>query len=807
MACYATVSEITALHYLAVAVIYSSFLRSRLLVHDRRQAQVPYPYFDPACTYYEALRTCLYEQQPLSVVIEQYGLTEYAYRQAHAAFSQLGTAGLIGVGAKQLIEPLAVEVERRVFVLKAARPWIPATKMVLILKGFGDDVPLNLMRHLYASYGWALGTKPYTAVNFLALNQKVAHLNQLRNISPTDSRHGFFDEQDQLQQLLEVFRTLGTRGITRHYPGSRVRFAQHKRDFLSLGLLGLIERAPLPFRNSKVGFKEEGWIIFSKIQQPERDEAYYRKRLASKRIEVDRSCLSKIFSRWNVKEFQSQFPGDLARLLQPQETAASAAGIGPLPAVNPLRLDTGFLAFIDTLDQDGIALANPGIFLFLPYLQQIKLLEKAAALMEVDPEHGYSWFSLLLLNLGRILGGISSVSKACRTHEPSFPLLAGLVEMPCKDSLLNGLATIDEQVLLQLRRHLTRAALEQGLIEGKRVAFDFHLYDFTGEDVALKQIGKGPSPKRQICFPGFRPHLAWDVVTGAPISLEFRNGRARATTTIKRFVRELLDDALGIQDLEHVYLDSEYTAEHVWQFIVDPEEGLGADLTMCIKQNRRVKKAIQTFLETNPTWVFYDEEHNYTEQSFVLPIAQTEKQLHCVLKRHESTGRLRCFGSTLRGLTAKGILQEYQNRWQIENGIKDLIGNYFFDRIPGIDPHRINLHYFVVTLARLLFEMLSQDYADARNVDNSKKNIGTLRPEFLTGVNVTLSRVGDTLHLKWVDPYPEKQHQALTDLFERLTQQCQDGLLFLGGFRLVFSLAPSRADDFHNQLQRQAVEF
>jgi hypothetical protein len=172
--------------------------------------------------------------------------------------------------------------------------------------------------------------------------------------------------------------------------------------------------------------------------------------------------------------------------------------------------------------------------------------------------------------------------------------------------LLNGLAGSSEQALLPLRRHLTRAALKQGLIEGKRVAFDFHLYDFTGDDVALKQIGKGPSPKRPIGFPGFRPHLAWDVVTGAPISLEFRNGRARATT-IKRFVRELLDDAVGSHDLEHVYLHSEYTAQHVWQFIVDTEEGLGADLTMCIKQNRRGKKAIQAFLETKPTGLFFDE--------------------------------------------------------------------------------------------------------------------------------------------------------------------------------------------------------
>jgi len=55
----------------------------------------------------------MYNQRTLSEVIEQYGLTEYGYRRAQAAFSQWGTAGLIGLGTKQLIEPLAVEAERR----------------------------------------------------------------------------------------------------------------------------------------------------------------------------------------------------------------------------------------------------------------------------------------------------------------------------------------------------------------------------------------------------------------------------------------------------------------------------------------------------------------------------------------------------------------------------------------------------------------------------------------------------------------------------------------------------------------------
>lgn len=160
--------------------------------------------------------------------------------------------------------------------------------------------------------------------------------------------------------------------------------------------------------------------------------------------------------------------------------------------------------------------------------------------------------------------------------------------------------------------------------------------DFTSDDVGLKNIGKGPSLKRKICFPGFRPHIAWDVATGIPITLEFRNGRARATSTIKRFIRELLLHALGDQAVEHVYLDSEYTSEAVWKFIVDPQEGLGAELTMCIKQNKKVKAYIDSFLKTNPNWLFYDEDHTYTEQIFEIPIQQTNQILKCVVKRKES---------------------------------------------------------------------------------------------------------------------------------------------------------------------------
>ncbi len=135
-------------------------------------------------------------------------------------------------------------------------------------------------------------------------------------------------------------------------------------------------------------------------------------------------------------------------------------------------------------------------------------------------------------------------------------------------------------------------------------------------------------------------------------------------------------------------------------FIVDSQDGLGADLTMCIKQNKKVKKHIDSFFQTNPSLLYYDDDHNYSDKTFHISIQQTEKILQCVLKRKESNGKLRCFSSTRQALDSMGILEEYRTHWKIETDIKDLIENYYFNNIPGIDPHRINIHYFVVTQAR-----------------------------------------------------------------------------------------------------------
>ena len=134
------------------------------------------------------------------------------------------------------------------------------------------------------------------------------------------------------------------------------------------------------------------------------------------------------------------------------------------------------------------------------------------------------------------------------------------------------------------------------------------------------------------------------------------------------------------------------------------------------------------------------------------------------------------------------------------------MANYFFDNNPGIDPHRINIHYFVVALARSLYEMLSRDYREARNPDGSKKTIGALRSEFLTGANAVLSRKRDELILTWKDAYPEKYHQPIKALLDKLNESKSRRLPFFGGLKIRFEIVPPRPKTFCNQLRRQHLE-
>lgn len=167
------------------------------------------------------------------------------------------------------------------------------------------------------------------------------------------------------------------------------------------------------------------------------------------------------------------------------------------------------------------------------------------------------------------------------------------------------------------------------------------------------------------------------------------------------------------------------TGKDVWNFILDSKEGMGADITACLKQNSFVRKERDKFLFKHNNeegfWIHYDDQHVYTKKTFLLTWKFSQKgvekelQLNCVIKKNIKNGSLRCFGSSKKNFSSKQILEDYSYRWSIEIGIKDLNQSYYLTNCPGKNPHHVNIHFLIVSICRHLFRMIQRDIGDLIN--------------------------------------------------------------------------------------------
>jgi hypothetical protein len=125
-------------------------------------------------------------------------------------------------------------------------------------------------------------------------------------------------------------------------------------------------------------------------------------------------------------------------------------------------------------------------------------------------------------------------------------------------------------------------------------------------------------------------------------------------------------------------------------------------------------------------------------------------RLNCVVKKNINTGSYRCFGSSRPVESPVGVLEDYGHRWKIENGIKDLVRSYFLDRCPGCQPHQVDVHFFLVTVCRLLYRLIERDLGEwSRNPDGSTKTLHTMRDVLFRQGAALIELAGDTIRLRF----------------------------------------------------------
>lgn len=350
------------------------------------------------------------------------------------------------------------------------------------------------------------------------------------------------------------------------------------------------------------------------------------------------------------------------------------------------------------------------------------------------------------------------------------------------------------------------------------MAFDFHHIDLDVELDKLRGFGKGPSPKKKVCYNGFRPHIAWDIETGTVIVTEFRKASVRGTGTFSRFVKDfILPVFKGL--FETVYIDSEYTGKHVWNFILSPEEGMDAELVACLKQNSFVRKFRDDFLFSQQGddgfWIYYDDEHVYSSKTFELkwdyvnPKTKRVSQyvLYCVVKKNIHNGKLRCFGTSNKALSSKEILNSYSIRWIIENGIKDLIVSYFLDKCPGTNPHNVNVHFLTVSFCKQLYRMIQNDLANfVINADDTIKTLQSMRELLFRQGSAKVRLNKDTIEVHFLNIFKPEVNYHLDKFYQMINKKASSGLEILGGLKLKYFLTTSLGENNSNGLKKEVLD-
>lgn len=726
--------------------------------------------------------------------------------------------GIVGVcdavfGEEILGPPLPVAVERMVLALKQGFPALPATKTATVMAGFGIDVDTEAVLALHDSYGLSRHLRRVAdGADFVEWNRRWMRLAQIRAPAPPVPDAA---AAQTWYERLRAYAAAEPRERAHVVALSEVGpslFRYHWEKFRQYGVCGLWPPAGSAFRQSKIGLGREARLVIDKLQHPERSAGEYVRRLRSQGVQVDRSAIVRLWQRWPLSDWQGPFDSDLQRLSEPPAPPER----WPRPVVGPERhIDLNFAAWLEGVRTSPLRTDAPGLFVLWSYLEELGLVGVLDAMGLARPrgDRGYSWLDLLLLDIARRFYGIGSHSRACEHQSDTLPFFCQLYKLPCNDTFLSGLSAIDPAQVLALRRWLVHRQLELGLIGGRHVGFDFHQIDRDVTWERLRQFGRGPSPKKKICYSGFRPHIAVDVEHGTLVAAEFRKGSARGTTTVRRFIKELLLPELeGL--FETVYIDSEYTGRDVWSYILDPRQGLGAELTACLKQNPFVRRARDRFLGAHrdeaDLWRWYDDEHVHSRETFPLDWSLTKPdgqvlalQLRCVVKKHLKTGRLRCFGSSKAGLTAREVLDDYRHRWTVENVIKDLVHSYFLDCCPGTDPHAVDVHFLVVSICRVLYGMIARDLGDfLRNPDGTAKGLGRVRQDLFGAGCGHMQLHDDVLQISFDQAFTVPLTNALRTWHELLERRHRNGLGWLGGLHLRYRLRPPHGQEHRNALKK-----
>ena len=725
----------------------------------RSQAIFPFEYDEEP--FFQAYR-CLYQlwvkQASQNSILLQEKISKQKLNEWEDNFIKHGAIGLLPQPSEISIDPL---LERLIILIKTSRPHESASLALRLADALGiNGVSLDLIRQIQRCHGYGQNMNEkdleyYRGLQHILSSIVACKMTNKAKHDPTNKRKTFIDfENDHFQQRVELFRALSvikkpgqTREIIKKFGIAPSRFYVLKARYMLYGIWGLCDLIQLTKTGEAISQELELQIIEERLMNPTLSSA---KMLDKLELKCSLSNVKKIYKKWNLSSFKLPhrirgiIPEPIPQKFEQSSKVIPQSARTMFPQLieeKNLKVRKDFNMLLKQLGRRAINVCNPGAIIMAPFLNQLGIVE---ALHTYGPQAKLSGLitNHIMVNVLRLIVGFPSINNFYLNSDRSVAIGSGLILNPKKTRFYEFLDELRFQHLENLRNDAGCRARELGIVDGKEIAVDYHCDQSDSRYPHDKMFTKSPDSAGDLVY-AHRPQILWDSASNSIINIAYCQGSSRAPTALYNFCENNLFKIIDPAAIKELYADSEYTGERNIVYLIGKTGD--ANVTMCLKQNPKI---IKWRKETEiGTWMPYGETYQIATKDFIL--AETGRPFRFVLKKHNSSGEVRCFGSTHLDYSAQQILEKYRLRWPVETGIKDLMENYFLNKPTGTSPEKVETHYYCIMLARLAVDYFLSllKVKEWKQTEDWDCVVSTLRTTIFSNQNCTLglTESGDLL--------------------------------------------------------------
>jgi hypothetical protein len=666
-------------------------------------------------------------------------------------FINHGAIGLLPNLSQIQIDP---KLEKLIVLVKSSRPHERANYTLKLANALNiSGATLDIIRRTQRchGYGQRLDERDiefYSGLQHILVSVEKHKKKKLNFHDSKNRKDGFFNfDKDFFQQRIELIKTLSQcsknrqiRPILKEYGINPNRFYYLKNRYLSYGVWGLVDLIQKGQVGEKISPDVEVQIIEEKLMYPELSTSKMIKKL---KLKCSRANVQNIYARWELSKIKKGVkirgvisqPAPKASLIKEKSsTESSAKALFPnLIKTSNLKVNHYFTRFLKSIIYRKVVICNPGPIIIAPFLSQLGVVE---SLRTYGPKSCLSTdiTNNIIVNVMRIIAGFPTIHDYSMNSDRSVAIASGLIVNPGKSRFYDSFDNLRFNHLQELRNDAAIRAKELGIIEGKEIAIDYHCDPSDSRFPKDKSLSKSPDKNGDVVY-AHSPQIIWDSITNTIINIAYCEGRSRAPSALYKFCEKNLFKIIDPDVIAEIYADSEYTGEKQLVYLSVRSE---ADITMCLKQNPKIKKWKEETIKKGQ-WEEYGKEYRIASYDFTL--AETGKPFRFIVKQNIESDETRCFGSTHLDFSPHKILDSYHIRWPVETGIKDLIENYFLNKPTGTSPEKVETHYYCVMLARLAIDYFRSIFyiPEWRTPEEWGCVLSTIRTNLFSNQNCELS--------------------------------------------------------------------